>query len=121
MINKKYIEGIYKKISKMNKADDVQNFIEGILTNAEIKDLYIRIDIARRLLEGESYTIIRGELHVGYDTVARVKRWLEAGDYEINRKKKKSQKIYEPQYADGTLLAILKKKYKGANILTDIS
>lgn len=56
---------------------DGQNFLQDLLTQSEVIMIARRIQIARRLLSGESFPSIHKELRVGLNTIAAVARWLD--------------------------------------------
>lgn len=60
-----------------------ERFLRAFLTRSEIVMLARRLDIARRLLQGQGIYRIREELKVGLDTIYAVSEWLEdhADDY----------------------------------------
>ena len=56
--------------------EDGQYLVSDLLTKSEITMLARRIQIARRILAGQSVNSIRKELRVGIHTIAAVERWL---------------------------------------------
>lgn len=76
---KKYLDLLWSSIAKLETREEVEIFFKDLLSESEALMLSRRIEIARRLLNGESYDSIARELKVGMDTINRVQRWLIAG------------------------------------------
>ncbi|MFA6097824.1 MAG: YerC/YecD family TrpR-related protein [Candidatus Paceibacterota bacterium] len=76
---KKYLDLLWSSIAKLATRGEVEIFFKDLLSESEALMLSRRIEIARRLLNGESYDSIARELKVGMDTINRVQRWLIAG------------------------------------------
>lgn len=81
-----------------------------------------RIEIAKRLLEGESYGQISSELRVGFDTIAKVQSWLISGfggyekavkgfKRELAKRFSKISKVKAKKYAVPYSFDWLKQKY----------
>ena len=62
---KKYLGEFYTMISLLKNRDEVKNFFKDLLTLSEVVMISRRIQIARMLLEGESYDEIKKKLRVG--------------------------------------------------------
>lgn len=75
----KYLDLLWTSIAQLETRDEVKSFFKDLLSQSEAIMLARRIEIARRLLEGQSYRQIIGELKVGMDTVNKVQQWLTAG------------------------------------------
>ena len=76
---KKYLDLLWSSIAKLETREEVEIFFKDLLSESEALMLSRRIEIAKRLLNGESYDSIARELKVGMDTINRVQRWLIAG------------------------------------------
>ena len=63
--------------------DEAARLVEDLMTPREIEDLRLRIDIARRLYEGETYEQIQKDTRASSTTISRVRRalWRGAGGY----------------------------------------
>ncbi len=75
----KYLDLLWTSIAQLETRDEVKSFFKDLLSQSEAIMLARRIEIARRLLEGQSYRQIISELKVGMDTVNKVQRWLTSG------------------------------------------
>lgn len=54
-------------------------FLQDLLTANEIRNLSIRLRIAKLLLSGSSHREIQEELHTSLATITKVRSWLEKG------------------------------------------
>jgi TrpR-related protein YerC/YecD len=54
-------------------------FLQDLLTANEIRNLSIRLRIAKLLLAGGKYRDIQDELHVSFATITKVSTWFEQG------------------------------------------
>ncbi|MBU3964919.1 hypothetical protein KKG29_02495 [Patescibacteria group bacterium] len=75
----KYLDLLWTSIAQLETRDEVKSFLKDLLSQSEAIMLARRIEIARRLLEGQSYRKIIADLKVGMDTVNKVQGWLTAG------------------------------------------
>ncbi|MBU3964810.1 hypothetical protein KJ695_00155 [Patescibacteria group bacterium] len=75
----KYLDLLWTSIAQLETRDEVKQFFKDLLSESEAIMLARRIEVAKRLLEGESYDGIAGELRVGKDTIGRVQGWLTSG------------------------------------------
>lgn len=75
----KYLDLLWTSIAQLETRDEVKNFFKDLLSESEAVMLARRIEIAKRLLEGESYGQINSEMKVGSDTIAKVQNWLISG------------------------------------------
>jgi TrpR-related protein YerC/YecD len=76
---KKYLDLLWSSIAKLETRSEVEVFFNDLLSESEALMLSRRIEIARRLLKGDSYDSIAQDLKMGMDTINRVQRWLIAG------------------------------------------
>jgi TrpR-related protein YerC/YecD len=69
----------------LQSTDEVFNFLRDLMTETEIIDFTQRLDIAKRLYQGESYSHIEHVTGVSSTTIARVGKFLngEFGGYKI--------------------------------------
>ncbi len=99
----KYLDLLWTSIAQLETREEVKNFFKDLLSESEAIMLARRIEVAKRLLEGESYEKINADLRVGTDTIARVQQWLVSGfggyqkavsgfQKELNRRFAKSSK-----------------------------
>ncbi len=57
--------------------EELQRLLRGLLSPDERVMLGRRLRIVKLLLEGKTHAVIASELGVGFDTIDRVRRWLE--------------------------------------------
>lgn len=100
----KYLDLLWTSVAQLETRDEVKQFFKDLLSQSEAIMLARRIEIAKQLLEGNSYDKISTNLRVGQDTIARVQRWLTSGfggyekaiggfNKELNRRFSGSKKI----------------------------
>lgn len=75
----KYLDLLWTSIAQLETREEVKQFFKDLLSESEAIMLARRIEVAKRLLEGESYGRINSELKVGADTIAKVQNWLISG------------------------------------------
>lgn len=75
----KYLDLLWTSIAQLETREEVKQFFKDLLSEGEAIMLARRIEIAKRLLERESYGQIGSELRVGADTIAKVQNWLISG------------------------------------------
>ncbi len=115
----KYLDLLWTSIAKLETREEVKQFFKDLLSESEAIMLARRIEIARRLMEGDSYQNISKDLKVGTDTIGRVQRWLSSGfgGYEkaVNGFKKELKLRFErsPKINDKSPYSFewLKQKY----------
>lgn len=74
-------------LARMNREEDVMNFLKDILTPQEIKAISDRLIIAQRLEQGElSYRDISAETGASVTTITRVARFLNNEPYKGYKK-----------------------------------
>jgi TrpR-related protein YerC/YecD len=75
----KYLDLLWTSIAQLETREEVKHFFKDLLSEGEAIMLARRIEIAKRLLEGESYSQIGSKMKVGADTTAKVQNWLISG------------------------------------------
>lgn len=75
----RYLDLLWTSIAQLETREETKHFFKDLLSESEAIMLARRIEIAKRLLEGESFDNIIRELKVGKDTIGRVQRWLVSG------------------------------------------
>lgn len=114
---KVYLGDFYTMVSLLKTREEVKNFFKDLLTLSEMVMISRRIQIAKMLLEGETYESIRDKLKVGATTVSQVERWLNNGfgGYKTTIKKYKNKypKFKQSEVDDVSpfSLATIRKKY----------
>jgi len=63
-------------IVKMKKPEEAAKLISDLLSPQELEMIAKRLEIAKLLIEGNTYEYIRGVLKTGASTIARVNTWL---------------------------------------------
>lgn len=76
---KKYLGEFYSMIALLRSRDEAKNFFKDLLTLSEVVMISRRIQIAKMLLEGESYEEIKKRLRVGGSNICQVEKWLNNG------------------------------------------
>jgi len=115
----KYLDLLWTSIAKLETREEVKRFFKDLLSESEAIMIARRIEIAKRLMEGDSYDKIAMDLKVGMDTIGRVQRWLTSGfggyekaisgfKKELNRRSTEYSKSNESELHS---FAWLKKKY----------
>lgn len=84
-----------------NKKEAAQ-FLADILSPQELEMIAKRLEIARLLIDGETYEVISDKIKVGFSTIARVNTWLtlsgEGFRLIIQRSPKRKKKTYEKEW-----------------------
>ncbi|MBY0539028.1 trp operon repressor [Patescibacteria group bacterium] len=70
------LDSLYTAAASVQGKGAVKNFLRDLLTESERVMLGRRIIIARLLIQGEKTREISKRLGVGFDTIARVQKWL---------------------------------------------
>lgn len=70
---------LFAACTKLESAQDFADFLRDLLTPAELTEFAHRLEIARLLTTGKSYTVIAQEVGVSTTTVTRVASWLHRG------------------------------------------
>lgn len=80
-------------IFNLKTKGDVYNFLKDLLNRKERFMLIRRLQIADMLMSGCSYKEIRKRLRCGFNTIAKVQRWLNfgRGGYKEALKMKKTK------------------------------
>ena len=113
------LDALYTAAGTVHGREAMKLFLRDVLTESERIMIGRRILIARHILKGSQADDIAEALHVGYDTIYRVERWLqdqfpgyERAVEEMEKEFKKRQDAQEDKrmYATSTLYR-LKKKY----------
>jgi len=60
-------------------AQTMQNFLRDVMTEKEITEISARLEAARMLTNGETYTDITKQTKLSSRTVARISDWLQNG------------------------------------------
>jgi len=72
-------------LSEITKPEDVEKFLNEILTENERKDLSLRWDLMRKLHDGIPQRAISSELGISLCKITRGSKILKSGDSIINK------------------------------------
>lgn len=70
---------LFQAILRLETEEECYRFFEDICTIAELKSLAQRLEVAKKLDEGESYSEIAASTGASTATISRVKRYLTYG------------------------------------------
>jgi len=76
---RKMQQHLCSKMASLKTKKQIEEFLEDVLTDSEIIMLLRRLQIAKLLLDGNTYFEIREKLGVGVDTIKNVRYKLEKG------------------------------------------
>lgn len=113
------LDVLYTAAGTVRGRASMKSFLKDLLTESERIMLGRRIQIARHIIAGKAYDNIATEMRVGYDTIYRVRKWLEdqlpgyedairgmEQEFETRRKKRDEKYLFAT-----SALYRLKKKY----------
>ncbi len=115
------LDALYTAASSVKGRDAVKLFLRDLLTESERIMLGRRILIARMLIGGSSYAQIGERMHVGYDTIERIQKWLSdtapgyervVAEMEEEFKKRNKKKLWKDLYSDPSLSGLLARLKK---------
>lgn len=66
-------------LGKMDNPADIQVFLRDVMTESEINEVSARLEAARLLRQGRTYTDIVEATSLSSRTVARISKWLQNG------------------------------------------
>jgi len=75
---------ISQYLAQLKDPEKIQNFLESILTPAEVHDLNLRWELMKLLKEGKSQRQIAGELHISLCKITRGSRELKKKNSILN-------------------------------------
>jgi TrpR-related protein YerC/YecD len=70
---------LFEAILALENIEEAQNFFRDLLTEQEIVEFSMRLQIAKMLYQGTSYTQIQKDTGVSSTTIARISKWLHKG------------------------------------------
>lgn len=73
------VDDLLSVLSEMNDTDELYRFLEDLFTIREIKETSQRLEVARLLSQGKSYTAIEQATGASATTIARVSKCLSYG------------------------------------------
>ncbi len=80
---KKYLDQLMGVLLSIKDKNEMEDFLRGLLTPAELEDIPKRLQIVIRLLKGQSQRQVADELGVGIATVTRGARELRSGRFKV--------------------------------------
>jgi len=73
------LTALLETILKLETIDEAYDFFEDLCTINEIKDMSDRLEVAKLLMEGETYEQIEAKTKMSSATISRVNRCLQYG------------------------------------------
>ena len=110
----KTLDTLYTAAATMYGRETMKLFLRDLLTESERVMLGRRIMIAQKLLSRQSYGVIRADLGVSFNTIAKVHRWLEdqfPGYEKAVRGLEEEIRKRQQRFESRKTLATLKRKY----------
>ncbi len=68
-----------KVLAAISDANQMQAFLRDLMTEKEIIEMSARLQAAKMLADGETYSAIVAETKLSSRTVARISRWMKKG------------------------------------------
>ncbi|NTV90458.1 MAG: hypothetical protein HGA22_08895 [Clostridiales bacterium] len=78
-IRDSHTDGLFEAILALKEIDECYNFFEDICTVSEIKAMAQRLEVAKMLRKGKTYTDISEKTGASTATISRVNRCLNYG------------------------------------------
>jgi len=78
-LNDPYVDMLFDAILLLENRDECYRFFEDICTIGEVQSMAQRLQVAKMLKEGRTYTEIAQETGASTATISRVKRFLYYG------------------------------------------
>ena len=80
ILQKPEADTFFKALLNLGNEEECKNFMRDICTISELKSMIERLEIARRVREGESYRSISENTGGSSATITRVAHWLKYGN-----------------------------------------
>ena len=107
-----FINNFWNSITLLEDKNQVKSFLKDLLSHTEMKMFAKRIQIAKMLLEGHGYEVIKNQVKVTDSTIAKISNMLEIGGEGIRMAVKYLQKFEKDIEKDRFRLGPdFKKKY----------
>lgn len=91
-------------LTSIRKKEEAAQFLADLLSPQELEMLSKRLEIAKLLIDGDTYDVIRRKLKVSHNTIARINAWLtlSGGGFRmvIERTRNKGKKIYDHTFEE---------------------
>lgn len=82
--NNNEIEGFFEAVLELESVDECKKFFEDICTIKEMESIGQRLEVAKMLKNGDTYTAIVAKTGASTATISRVNRCLNYGDGGYN-------------------------------------
>lgn len=76
---------LFKTLAKLNTEDEFRMFFEDLCTPKEINQMTQRLESARLLLDGKTYSHIIEETEISSATLSRISRCIQDGSGGYNK------------------------------------
>ena len=77
--SKQNLQSLYELIANLQSAQDVQKFLEDLCTASELQAMSQRLQSAKLLLSGKTYTEVIEETGISSATLSRVSKCVKFG------------------------------------------
>lgn len=77
--DKKDAQQLVEALLSINSAKEMQDFLRDVMTEKEIIEISSRLEAARMLQAGSTYTEIVAKTKLSSRTVARISEWMKTG------------------------------------------
>src|SRR5437870_5351177 len=84
-----YVNSLWSAFTLMDSKEDVRSLFRDLFTHTEYKMFAKRLEVARRLLHGDSYQTIEEELKVTAPTIAKINNTLAERGEGLRKAEKK--------------------------------
>ncbi|MBU2542288.1 trp operon repressor [Patescibacteria group bacterium] len=88
MVKEKFVKDLIHNLAQIQNDKNMEKFLDVLLTDSEFEDLVTRLQIFKRLLDGQVQREIAEELEVSTTTVTR-------GANELRNKKDKVKRMIQ--------------------------
>lgn len=94
--NNNEVEGFFEAVLQLKSVDECKKFFGDICTIKELESIGQRLEVAKMLKKGDTYTAIVAKTGASTATISRVNRCLNYGDggYNIILKRLESKNEY---------------------------
>lgn len=121
-----YINNLWSAFTLLETKEDVKFLFKDLFSHTEYKMFAKRLEIARRLLEGQTYDYIKEELKVTPTTIAHVNNILAEkgqGFRKVHEELKSLEKRYQSKREEyqNYLERRIRKKLPGETFFSDLS
>lgn len=91
-VSEECIENLYRTIVDIKSVDDCKLLFNDLCTQKEIEQMALRIEAAKKLIDGETYSEVMRKTDISSATLSRVSRCVQYGEgYKKFIKREKSE------------------------------